>query len=106
MINSSQSDLELPKFFELDLKNKISFDTINKHIDNDGSNWNMLVPVAKTRNRTGKDVSVLKSLMNRKLNVYLLGFTDWKLSFQVRDVKGVDVIDAKKEFESILREIY
>lgn len=92
----------LPQFLELDMRNYISFDTINKLIEKnadrkyDWTNWNLLIPINIAPDDNIKDiVSLLKSFLSKSLVCIYFTLDDPKSLFCQQTWNSVNVIDRK-----------
>ena len=53
-----------------------------------------------------KNLSIFKSYLNRKLELHIFWVSDLKGAFQQSSWTGCKIVEAKSDFETILRKIY
>ena len=100
-------------FVEVDMKNYISLDTINKLIEKSAdrryewTNWNLLIPINVAPDDSVRDVvSLLKSFLSKSLVCIYFAIDDPKLLFCQQIWNSVNVIDRKEQFEHAVKELY
>lgn len=62
--------------------------------------------VAVPHNEQSKSFSILKSYLNRKLYLHLFSVAEIRSTFQDQNTAGLKMIEAKADFETVLRKIY
>lgn len=80
MMIQTKTEMELPHFFQIDVRKYGSFEQVNKFIESfevGDYNWNFFFPL-----QTGKKSIILfKSQLNKQLNLFMLSIKNWAQVF-------------------------
>lgn len=104
---SLNKEPKLPKFIEVDMGKINSFEKVNSHITGKGEGEEDRIDmVGLPAKGTIKNISIFKSYLNRKLYLHVFWVPDLKNTYEQSNWNYCKIIEAKSDFEVILRKIY